>query len=71
MTPYAHLVATGAVLATLMGSPALAQSSRHNLARERAIHDCNVLASPYVLYTWGNWQLYLYRLCMARKHYLE
>jgi hypothetical protein len=30
-----------------------------------------VFASPFALYTWGNWQLYLYRECMAKHSQIE
>jgi hypothetical protein len=60
------LPAIGALLVTMSALPAFAQKAQHLAPREVAIHDCNVFASPYALSTWGNFQLYEYRACMAR-----
>ena len=56
----------GFVLAGIVVSFALAQPVEMSRARAAAIRECNVLAAPYVQYTWGDWQLYIYRACMAR-----
>ena len=61
----------GAVLVAIVATPALAQAPPVNPARAVAIHDCNILASPFALYTWGNWQIYLYRECMAKHDQIE
>jgi hypothetical protein len=61
----------GAMLAAVVSSAALAQTGDMSGARAAAIHECNVLASPYALYTWGNWQLYIYRECMAKHGDIE
>lgn len=63
-----------AITGLLVVSPtpaALAKPLQETTARATAIHECNVRASPYVLYTWGNWQLYVYRACMAMRHQAE
>jgi hypothetical protein len=65
------LLSVGVLLATVVTAPAFAQPAKTDLLRAAAIHECNVLASPYLLYTWGNWQLYVYRACMARHHQAE
>lgn len=59
----------GVVVAAAAASSA--QSAHMNSARAAAIRECNALASPYTLYTWGNWQLYLYRACMAKHGQIE
>ena len=61
----------GAVFTAAITLPAFAQSPQMQSNRAVAIHDCNVFASPYALYTWGNWQLYLYRECMAKQGQVE
>jgi hypothetical protein len=53
------------VLALAIASSAFAQSTDISPARAAAIRECNALANPYGLATWGNWQLYIYRACMA------
>jgi hypothetical protein len=59
-------------LTTVVAAPAaFSQSGDLNAARAAAIRECNVFASPYLLYTWGNWQLYLYRECMAKRGQIE
>jgi hypothetical protein len=59
-------LAIGAVSTAVISLPAFAQSPEIKPDRAAAIHECNVFASPFALYTWGNWQLYLYRECMAK-----
>jgi hypothetical protein len=61
----------GAVLVAIVATPALAQAPPVSPARAVAIRDCNILASPFALYTWGNWQIYLYRECMAKHDQIE
>ena len=58
-------LSVGAVLTAVTAS-AFAQSASISPARVAAIRECNALASPFLSYTWGNWQLYIYRECMAR-----
>jgi hypothetical protein len=62
-------------LALLMGavsSPSFAQtkvyadSPEHiSAARAAALQECNARAEKYLQHTWGNYQLYVYRACMA------
>ena len=61
----------GSVLAAIVASPGFAQSGPMNQARAGAIHDCNGRASAYTQYTWGDWQLYVYRACMAEQGQIE
>jgi hypothetical protein len=61
----------GAALAAVVVSPVFGQSADVNVARAAAIRECNVLASPYLIYTWGNWQIYIYRECMAKHGQIE
>jgi hypothetical protein len=37
-----------------------------NTSRDQALRDCSVLAAPYREYTWGNFEIYQYRSCMAQ-----
>ena len=52
---------------TALASPSYAQGSGVKIspARAAAIHACSVLAGRYIQHTWGNWELYTYRACMA------
>jgi hypothetical protein len=65
------LLSVATLLATGVAAPVFAQSAKTDPPRAAAIHECNVLASPFLSYTWGNWQLYVYRACMARHHQVE
>src|SRR5262245_6320780 len=42
------------------GSPVVTNASRGTAVRE-----CSALAAPYREYTWGNFEIYQYRTCMA------
>ena len=33
--------------------------------RVHAIHDCSTKSAAFLLYAWGDFQLYVYRACMA------
>ena len=57
--------------AVVAASAGFAQSDPMSQARAVAIHDCNVRASAYAQYTWGDWQLYVYRACMAERGQIE
>jgi hypothetical protein len=35
-------------------------------ARAQAIHDCNIEAGRFIDHVWGDWEIYVYRACMAR-----
>jgi hypothetical protein len=62
----------GAVLTAAVSLSAFAQSPpQMSPDRAAAIRECNVFASPFALYTWGNWQLFLYRECMAKHGQIE
>ncbi len=50
---------------TALASPSYAQGLKISAARAAAIHECSVRASHYIQHTWGNWELYTYRACMA------
>jgi hypothetical protein len=52
---------------TALASPSNAQGGGTAIspARAAAIHECSVRASHYIQHTWGNWELYTYRACMA------
>jgi hypothetical protein len=59
-------------------SPAFAQTGVYadnpdhmSAARAAAIHECNTRAEKYLLHTWGNYQLYIYRACMAEHGQVE
>jgi hypothetical protein len=65
------MLVIGALLGTTIASPAFAKHPQPETSRAAAIHECNVLASPYALYVWGNWQLYVYRECMAKDGQVE
>jgi hypothetical protein len=57
--------AFGAV--TPFGSPA----SVRNASRDTAIRECSALAARYSEYTWGNFEIYQYRSCMAQHGQVE
>ena len=40
-------------------------------ARAAALRECNARAEKYLLHTWGNYQLYIYRACMAEHGQVE
>ena len=61
----------GSLLAAAVASSSFAQSDTMSRARAVAMHDCNVRASAYTQYTWGDWQLYVYRACMAEQGQIE
>jgi hypothetical protein len=51
---------------TALASPSFAQSEEHiSAARAAAIHECSVRAGKYTEYLWGDFELYVYRACMA------
>jgi len=48
-------------------SPSFAQRNEQehmNAAREKAVHECSVMASKYTQSTFGSAQLHMYRTCM-------
>ncbi len=65
-------VVVGLMLAAVVALTALAPSAAdattdpNSVGPERAaaLRKCNVKASPFILTTWGDWQLYIYRACM-------
>jgi hypothetical protein len=61
------------VLLAAFASPGVfAQSADISPARAAAIRECNEEAKPYSSFvTWGNWQFYIYRSCMARHGQVE
>jgi hypothetical protein len=40
-------------------------------ARAAAIQECNVRARQYLEHTWGDWEIQVYRECMAEHHQVE
>jgi len=61
-----------ALLVGAMSSPGFAQTKSYadnpehiSAARAAALQECNARAEKYLLHTWGNYQLYIYRACMA------
>ena len=61
-----------ALLVGAMSSPSFAQTKVYtdnpehiSAARAAALQECNARAEKYLLHTWGNYQLYIYRACMA------
>jgi hypothetical protein len=40
-------------------------------ARAAAIQECNARASKYLEHTWGDWEIQIYRECMAEHHQAE
>jgi hypothetical protein len=53
-------------LATL-ASPGHAQNGRAlSAARAAAIHECSVSSGRYIEHTWGDFEIQLYRSCMAQ-----
>jgi hypothetical protein len=65
------LLSIAAALAACVASAVLAQPTDMNFTRTAAIRECCVQAAPYLLHTWGNWQLYVYRECMAKHGQME
>ena len=66
-----HIAAIAFVLAGTSQSFAQTSVPQIDPARAAAIRDCNIKAQVYVLYAWGNVQLYVYRACMAERHQTE
>jgi hypothetical protein len=69
-----HAAAITWMLAVTMTSPSFAQGSTVHMsaARASAIHECNVRARKFsTLPVWGNWELYIYRACVAEHHQVE
>jgi hypothetical protein len=69
-----HTNAIAWTLLVIMTSPGFAQTSALHIsaARAAALHECNVKAQPFHNEsTWGNWELYIYRACMAEHHQVE
>lgn len=68
-------IAAIVVALAVASSPGFAHENKTGLymsaARAAAIRECNVKAAKYVLGIWGNFQLYLYRSCMAERHQME
>ena len=60
------VLGTAAVLPGLVPSAAYAATDLDVVAPQRAnaLRACNAKASPFALYAWGDWQLYVYRVCM-------
>jgi hypothetical protein len=56
-------------LGSVIAVPAFVQSANAvppiDAARETAVHECNVAASKYKQYTWGDQEIQTYRSCMA------
>ena len=40
-------------------------------ARAAAIQECNSRANKYLEHTWGDWEIQVYRECMAEHHQAE
>jgi hypothetical protein len=62
-----RLVPLACLAAIAVASPSYAQSAGYRISRARAaaIHECSVRAQPYIEHTWGDFELYVYRTCMA------
>jgi len=59
---------TAAILATLVGAPAFAQSvtdQTGNLGRDAIVRECNLQASKAYPTRDSNWSFSAYRACMA------
>jgi hypothetical protein len=65
-------LALGLVL-TASASQGFAQERRIGVsaARAAAIQECNARASKYLEHTWGDWEIQVYRECMAEHHQVE
>jgi hypothetical protein len=58
---------TFAFALTALASPGHAQSGgRLSSARAAAIHECSVAAGKYIEHTWADFEIQVYRSCMAR-----
>jgi len=74
ITKSRHAVASAAMLLVTMTSSGFAQSKALPMtaARAAAIHECCLKAQPFHNEsTWGNWELYIYRACMAEHYQVE
>jgi hypothetical protein len=59
---------TFAFALTALASPGHAQSGRGiSAARAAAIHECSVAASKYIEHSWGDFEIQVYRSCMAQR----
>jgi hypothetical protein len=61
------------LVVTASASRGFAQESRIHVsaARAAAIRECNAQASKYLEHTWGDWEIQVYRECMAEHHQEE
>ena len=69
-----HIAAIALALAVgVSAAPSFAKSRARTMsaARAAAMRECNAKAAPYILTTWDNWQLYIYRACMAERGQAE
>jgi len=53
--------------ATSFGMPGSVMTA----SRSAAVRECSILAAPYREYTWGNFEIYEYRSCMAQRGQVE
>ena len=69
MKKISHLTVCALFLCGLcVAKPAAAQQAntlKLDQPRARAVHDCSVKSAAFLLYVWGDFQLYVYRACMA------
>jgi len=52
-------------------TPLGSSASVTNASRDTAVRECSALAAPYREYTWGNFEIYQYRACMAQHGQVE
>jgi hypothetical protein len=50
-----------------LATPSSAQRSEGMSERAAAIRDCNVQAGKYKQYLWGDYEIDVYRACMAQR----
>jgi hypothetical protein len=46
---------------------AASEQEQATAAREDAIHECSIAAAKYIEHVWADWDIQIYRSCMARR----
>jgi len=60
-------IALGLAVAVTVVTPSVAQRGQVNTAaRAKALRECSVAADRYIQHVWGDFEIDVYRACMAR-----
>jgi hypothetical protein len=59
-------IALGLAVAATVVTPSFAQRGAAGAARAKALRECSVAADRFIQHVWGDWEIDVYRACMAR-----